>query len=107
MAFLSFCQNFGGSLFLSFAETAFSVGLGNALPKYAPGVPADKISSIGVSGIRTMVPQFSVEGVITAYAIAIHHVFYIAAGTATVASIFSWGLGWKSVKKVKDTSPEA
>lgn len=102
MAFLKFCQNFGGSLWLSFAETVFGIGLGNALPKYAPGVSVDEISSIGVSGIRSMTPQASVEGVIIAYIIAIQHVFYIVAGTATAAFIFSWALGWKSVKKVKD-----
>lgn len=107
MAFLQFCQNFGGSLWLSVAETAFNTRLGTALPRYAPGVSAQEVASVGVSGIRSMIPQASVEGVIMAYNTAIQHVFYIVAGTATAAFILSWGLGWKSVKKAKDVAPEA
>ncbi|KAJ5691284.1 hypothetical protein N7488_012019 [Penicillium malachiteum] len=71
MAFLKFCQSFGGSLLLSFADTAFGIGLDHALPKYAPGVSAATVSSAGVSGIRTMIPQGKVEGVIMSYVAAI------------------------------------
>jgi hypothetical protein len=107
MAFLQFCQNFGGSLWLSFAETAFDTGLANGLPSYAPGVSADKVASVGVSGIRSMIAPADVGGVIMAYNTAIQHVFYLVAGTAAAAFILSWGLGWKSVKKPKVAVPEA
>lgn len=99
MAVVYFCQNFGGSLWLSFAETAFDGGLENDLPSYAPGISAAEVFSAGVSGIRSLTPQASVEGVIKAYNNAVQQVFYMVAGTATAAFIFSWGLGWKSIKK--------
>ncbi|EED24622.1 efflux pump antibiotic resistance protein, putative [Talaromyces stipitatus ATCC 10500] len=98
MAFLKFCQNFGGSLMLSLLQNGF---------RYAPGVFADTVSSIGVSGIRTMIPQASVKGVIMAYVIAVQEVFYIVAGTAAAALVFSWELGWKSVQKAKNRPSKA
>lgn len=99
MAFLYFCQTFGGALWLSFASTVFNAGLANLLPIYAPDVSFAEVTSAGVSGIRSVIPHSSLEGVIIAYNNAVQHVFYMVAGTATAAFIFSWGLGWKSVKK--------
>lgn len=46
-----------------------------------------------------MIPPSSLEGVIIAYNNAVQQVFYMVAGTAAAAFVFSWGLGWKSVKK--------
>ncbi|KAJ5714091.1 uncharacterized protein N7483_011272 [Penicillium malachiteum] len=106
MAFLKFCQNFGGSLLLSFAETAFDIGLDHALPKYAPGVSAATVSSAGVSGIRTIIPQDKVTGVIMAYMVGVKEVFYVVAGTTAVAVVFGCGLGWKSVKKAKNSESD-
>ncbi|KAI9640536.1 hypothetical protein NHQ30_010834 [Ciborinia camelliae] len=103
MAFLSFCRNFGGALLLSFAEIVFNRGLGHALPRYAPGLSLDQVTALGVSGIRSIIPQTSAEGVISAYVIAIQNVFYLVAGTAAAAFIFSAGLGWKSVKKANQS----
>ncbi|KAJ5536558.1 MFS general substrate transporter [Penicillium frequentans] len=99
VAFLYFCQTFGGALWLSFASTVFNAGLANLLPIYAPDVSFVEVTSAGVSGIRSVILHSSLEGVIMAYNDAVQHVFYMVAGTATAAFVFSWGLGWKSVKK--------
>lgn len=99
MSFLYLCQNFGGALWLSFASTVFDTGLTNLLPIYAPEIPVAEVMSAGVSGIRSVIPRSSVKGVVIAYNNAVQHVFYMVAGTAVAAFIFSWGLGWKSVKK--------
>lgn len=109
MSFLQFCQTFGGTLWLSFAETAFDSGLKNSLAKYAPTVSVAQVSAAGVSGIRSMpLPQgSSVEGVIMAYSVAVQHIFYIVAATASAAFVCSWGLGWKSVRKAEPVAPEA
>lgn len=107
MAFVLLCQNFGGTLWLSFAETVLDAGLETELSTYAPGISAKEVTSAGISGIRTVIPQASVEGVIVAYNIAINHVFYMVAGTAAAAFICSWGLGWKSIKKSRVEAHEA
>lgn len=99
MAFLYFCQNFGGALWLSFASTVFNTGLANLLPIYAPDVSVSEVTSAGVSGMRSVIPHSSLNGVVLAYNDAIQHVFYMVAGTAGAAFVFSRGLGWKSVQK--------
>ncbi|KAJ5712523.1 MFS general substrate transporter [Penicillium malachiteum] len=77
MAFLYFCQTFGGALWLSFASTLFNNGLTKLLPIYAPDVSVAKVISAGVSGIRYVVPHSSVDGVVLAYNDAVHDESYL------------------------------
>lgn len=86
-------------MWLSFASTVFNTGLANLLPIYAPDVSVSEVTSAGVSGMRSVIPHSSLNGVVIAYNDAIQHVFYMVAGTAGAAFVFSWGLGWKSVQK--------
>lgn len=101
MAIVYFFQNFGGALWMSFAETVFDSGLQESLPHYAPGVSVAQVISAGVSGIRSSasIPHASVQGVIMSYNTSVQHVFYMVSGTASAAFILSWGLGWGSVKE--------
>lgn len=46
-------------------------------------------------------------GVLDAYNKAINETFYLAAGASFATFVFAWGMGWKSVKKVKVVKPEA
>jgi hypothetical protein len=101
MSLIMFCQTLGGSLFLSFAQTALSTGLQNALPVLAPDVNAQTVIQAGASGFRAVVPKASLQGVILSYNQAVNHTFYIATGSAVGVFVFSWGVGWKSVKKAK------
>ncbi|KAF8850711.1 MFS multidrug transporter [Acephala macrosclerotiorum] len=104
MAIVIFAQQFGGSVWLAVASTAFSSSLENALVKYAPGIDPQVIIAAGATGYREVVPAASVDGVIKSYNEAINHDFYIAAGVAVASFIFSWGMGWKSVKAKKAQS---
>jgi hypothetical protein len=66
-ALIAFCQNLGASLFVSLGQTNFENSLRPALAKFAPGVDAIKIISVGATSYRTVVPEYSVPGVILAY----------------------------------------
>ncbi len=107
MAIIIFAQQFGGSVWLAIASTTFNTGLANALAKYAPGVDPKLIATAGATGYRNVIPAASVEGVIKSYNEAVNHDFYIAAGAAVATFFFSWGMGWKSVKKAKKVEPAA
>lgn len=106
MALLIFSQLFGGALFLSFAQTAFTNGLIKYVPIYAPGVSAETVIAAGASAIQQAVPKAALKGVLEAYNTSINHVFYLAAASAAAMFIFCWGLGWKSIKKAKIVKPE-
>lgn len=98
---------FGAALFLAFAQTDLTNSLQKALPEFAPEANIQAVLAAGATGFRTVIPESSVEGVVLAYNKSINHVFYIAAGGAVGAFVFTWGLGWKSVKKSKNVAPEA
>lgn len=107
MALLIFNQGLGGALFQSFAQIALTNGLKNALPHFAPNVNAQMVIDAGATGIRSVVAKVDLRNVLLAYSQAVNHVFYLTTGAALGGFVFSFGLGWKSVKKAKAVAPEA
>jgi len=107
MSLVVFSQSFGGALFLAFAQTTFTNGLKDALPKFAPHVSPQAVIAAGATGIRQAVSKADLEGVLLAYSKALSHVFYLAMGAALGCFIFCWGMGWKSIKKAKAERGEA
>jgi hypothetical protein len=107
MSLLTFSQTFGGTLFLTFAQTIFSRSLVDGLKRFAPAVNAQAVINAGASGIRQVVEPDQVEGVVEAYNLGINRNFYLAAGASAATFVFCWGMGWHSVKKKKVDTPEA
>lgn len=107
MALVIFSQTFGGTLFLTFAETDFTNGLRKAISTSAPNVSVEAVIAAGASAVREVVPKAELVGVLFAYNQAIQRVFYLSAGAAAATLLFCWGMGWKSVKKTKVVKPEA
>lgn len=105
MALVIFAQQFGGSLWLAVASTTFSSSLSSALVKYAPGVDPRVIAEAGATGYEKVVPASALQGVVNSYNEAVNYVFYLVAGLSVAYFVFSWGMGWKSVKKVKKVEP--
>jgi hypothetical protein len=106
MSTLIFTQTFSGALFLTFADLIFSNGLETAMPHFAPEVDVQAVIQAGATGFRTIVPAASLHAVLVAYNQAVNHVFYLLTGAGVALLIFSWGMGWKSVKKAKVVAPE-
>ncbi|PMD41915.1 efflux pump [Hyaloscypha variabilis F] len=107
MSLIAFSQTFGGTLFLTFDQTIFSRSLVDGLKRFAPTVDAQAVIAAGASGIRQVVKPDQVEGVVLAYNLGINRNFYLAAGASVGTFVFSWGMGWHSVKKKKVVAPEA
>jgi hypothetical protein len=107
MALLILFQNFGGSFFLTFAETIFSNSLSSLLSKFVPGVDANTIIAAGATGWRDILSNEQVEGVIKAYTESIDRVFYLAIGTSVGALIFASRMGWVDIRTKKDVEPNA
>lgn len=106
MAIAIFTNTFGGALFLSFAQTSFTNGLKTHVPEFAPTVDAHTVIEAGASEIRKIVPAQALKGVLEAYNESINEVFYIAAAASVMVFLFSFGMGWKSVKKPKKVAQE-
>ena len=107
MSLVAFSQTFGGTIFLTFAQTIFSRSLVDGLKTFAPTVDAQAVIVAGASGIRKVVKPDQVEGVVEAYNLVINRNFYLATGASIGTFVFCWGMGWRSVKKKKVVAPEA
>jgi hypothetical protein len=107
MAVLIFCQNFGGAIFLAFAEAVFSNSLKKLLTEYVPGVPAETIIAAGATGWRSIVPENQADGVFRAYGVSIDRTFYLAIGTSLGTMVFACCMGWVDIRKKKDIEPNA
>lgn len=107
MSIIAFCQTFGGTLFLSFAQTIFSRSLVEGLKKFAPTVNSQAVITAGASAIRQVVKPEEVLGVLEAYNLGINRNFYLAAGGSAGTFVFCWGMGWYHIKKKKVVTPAA
>jgi len=107
MSIMMVAQTFGGALFITFGQTIFSAGIKTALPKFAPSVNVREVIEAGATHFRDVVKKENLLGVVLAYNEAVNHVFYLVTATGVLVFVFSWGLGWKSVKKQKVIEAEA
>lgn len=98
MAFLTFCQTFGGSIFLAVANAIFNNQLQNGLDKI-PGLNSDETIRAGAFGIRDAVPADKLEPVLESYADGVDCVFYLALAEAIVCLVFSCMVGWRDIRK--------
>ncbi|KAF2107005.1 major facilitator superfamily domain-containing protein [Lophiotrema nucula] len=98
---VSFAQYFGAALIVGLGETVFSNILPRALAAKAPSVEAEGLLRGGATNLRGVVPPNLLPGVLSAYSDAIDKVFYLAAGAGAASFVAGWGMGFNSVKKVR------
>ncbi|CEJ54273.1 hypothetical protein PMG11_00592 [Penicillium brasilianum] len=106
MSILMFIQTLSGAVFLTFADVIFSTGLKSLIPKYAPDVSPQVVIAAGATGIRDVVSVQNLSGVLKAYAKSVDHVFYMVAAMGVCGFIFSFGMGWKDVRKKKPATEQ-
>ena len=107
MSLMVFSQTFGGALFLAVADTDFTSSLVKVLTNISPPVDVQAIVEAGATGFRAVTSNEELPSVLIAYNEAVRNTFYLGAGATVASFAFSWGLGWKSVKKPKVVKPEA
>ncbi|CAI7653381.1 unnamed protein product [Penicillium pancosmium] len=101
MAILMFTQTLSGAVFLTFADVIFSSGLKTLIPRDAPNADLVAIIAAGATGMRDVVSADDLPGVLKAYAGSVDRVFYMAAALSVVCVAFSFGMGWKDIRKKK------
>ncbi|CAI7653011.1 unnamed protein product [Penicillium glandicola] len=114
MAIIIFWQNIGAATSLIAANAIFSNSLRSELQKRAAdiGVTPDAIINAGVRSIRDLVSGSELAAVLAAYAKSIDKVMYLGIAVSIAVLVFSPGLGWKDIRKVKqlqiitDKSPD-
>ena len=101
MALLTFSQTFGGAVFLAIANAIFNNSLKDQLEMRVPGSNIQQIIKAGATGIRDLVSEEELPGVLMAYAKSVDAVFYLAIAASVCMFTTSWGLGWNDIRKKK------
>ena len=86
VSLMFFGQSFGGALFNSIAQALFNGYLSSHL-KGIKGVDIGKISHVGATELRDIVPAASLEVVIKIYNDALVHVFILVTAVAAFAAV--------------------
>jgi len=104
MAIIIFWQNIGAATSLIAANAIFSNSLRSELQKRAAqiSVSPDTIINSGVRSIRDLVSGSELTAVLAAYAKSIDKVMYLGIAVSIAVLVFSPGLGWKDIRKVKE-----
>lgn len=105
---LTFIQIFGGTVILSMGQTIFTASLRSTIPIYAEGVSPAEVIAVGATGLQQAFPDPQVlASVLIAYSKSVSRVYYLAIGCSGAAFLFSFGMGWKDIRKEEKTVPEA
>jgi hypothetical protein len=103
VAFLIFCQNFSGAVFVVVGSVIFTQSLVSELAAHAPSVSSEAALAAGASAdaVRALVPAGSPEldGVLLAFSNSISRVFYLLVACSLVGMISAFGMGWVNIKK--------
>jgi hypothetical protein len=98
LAIVAFAQFFGGAIFVAIAQTVFQNVLISELSTLAPEIDAQALLLAGSGAVRDTVAPEILPVVLESFNKAIISVFYLAAGTSTLAFLVSWGIPWINVK---------
>ncbi|KAF1979463.1 efflux pump [Bimuria novae-zelandiae CBS 107.79] len=112
IAFMIFCQNFAGAVFVVVAEVIFRQQMTRNISRYAPDVSVDAAINAGASAssVRGLAPAGSrtLGGLLLAYANCVNKVFLLLVGLCGVGFVAAFGMGWvdtgsKTVPEKKKT----
>ncbi|KAJ5654303.1 Major facilitator superfamily domaingeneral substrate transporter [Penicillium lividum] len=103
MGIIIFWQNIGAATSLIAANAILSNSLRSELQKRTAqiSVSPDTIINAGVRSIRNLVSGSELTAVLAAYAKSIDKVMYLGIAVSIAVLVFSPGLGWKDIRKVK------
>ena len=93
-----FFQHVGGSLAVPAAQSIFTNLLLNNLPKYAPGVDAQLIASLGAADFRDAITPDQLGGVLQAYMQGLKGVFALATALLAASVPFVFFLKWENLR---------
>lgn len=96
-----FSQTLGGAVFISIAENLFSNHLVKNLLHNVPPMVVAQVQKAGATGIRDVVPETWLPGVLKAYSDAITGCFYPGVGVASFAIIGAILVEWICIKGKK------
>jgi hypothetical protein len=96
-------QTLSGAIFIAIGQAMLQNKLMQNLDSAFPnsGSNASRLSIMGATQLRSLVPSKDLQAVLVAYNSALTKVFTVAVVMSALSIIGSLSIGWKSVKKAK------
>ncbi|RHZ44675.1 MFS-type gliotoxin efflux transporter gliA [Aspergillus thermomutatus] len=106
-AIILFFQCMGGAIFVQAGQAAFTNKLVQEVQHHLPNVSAALITSTGATELQTTFSGHELQVILEAYVAGLQDCFIVSIVLAGIATLLSFGSGWKSVKsKEKSATAE-
>ena len=99
IAFLGFVSFFGGSVFITVAQTLLQNKLVQRLEGVVPSLSPSALAHGGAASLRHMVPAEKLSLVLDIYNDSIRSIWYLGLGLSCWIFLASLGMEWRTVKK--------
>jgi len=99
VAFILFCQMFGGALSVSIAQNIITNDLVKSIKIILPNEDPKFILAVGATELRKVVPQGAIfDRIIEAYNHALTRAFFVSVATSILSFFGACVLEWKNIK---------
>ena len=106
LSILSFVLSFGGSAFITIAQTLLEGQLRAKLAPVVPNVDINRLAGSGAGSLKDYVPPENLEAALSAYNDSMKVIWYLLLGLGAAGFLTAFGLEWKSVKGEKKTKDD-
>jgi hypothetical protein len=96
-----FFQQLGGALFISVGQSVFQNKLYPQMQAIDPSLTAEEIIKAGATGLKALVSEGQLPGVLAAYAKSLNATFHVAVAMSALAVVMACFVEWKNIKGKK------
>lgn len=97
-AIMMFCQTLGGALFISVGQNVFTNQLIKNLKLAVPDLDTGLVLRTGATELKHAIPEQFLNGVLSAYNLALTQTFYVSVACASLSIIGALFIEWKNMK---------
>jgi acid phosphatase family membrane protein YuiD len=101
-AMILFFQCMGGAIFVQAGQAAFTNKLVREVLRHLPNISAARVTSTGATELQSEFHGHELQVILDAYVAGLKDAFIVSIVLAGIATLLSFGSGWKSVKSKKE-----
>lgn len=101
-AIVLFFQCMGGAIFVQAGQAAFTNKLVQEVQRHLPNISAARVTSTGATELQSEFHGHELQVILEAYVAGLKDAFIVAIVLAGIATLLSFGSGWRSVKSKKE-----
>ncbi|GIJ86447.1 hypothetical protein Asppvi_005336 [Aspergillus pseudoviridinutans] len=95
-AIMTFCQTFGGTIFVSVSQAVFTNRLRSGILALVPGISPSIVNEIGATNLSSVIPPEYMDGAREVYNSALVSAWYLATGLFGVSVVGAVGIPWRA-----------